>query len=93
MYEKSLNCREPTPIAGGLESFVCANDAALFLGIHAKTVMRLAREGAVPAYSISDGTRHHWRFLLSELDKWMRSRINSKSHPVRPCPPNLKGGN
>ena len=93
MDERTVNCREQAPSTDSFEAFLCANDAALFLGVHAKTLMRLAREGVVPAYSISDGRRHHWRFLLSELDKWMRSRINSKSHPVRPCPPNLKGGN
>ena len=43
--------------------------------------MRLARDGSVSAYSFSDGHRRRWRFLKSELDKWMRSRINSTSHP------------
>jgi hypothetical protein len=45
--------------------------------------MKLARERAVPAYSFGDGARRHWRFLKSELDIWMRSRLNSTSHPVR----------
>src|SRR5690349_7886281 len=65
------------------EPYVNATDAAEFLGIHPKTLMRLAREGVVPAYSFTDATRHHWRFLKSELDIWMRSRLNSTPHPVR----------
>ena len=70
-------------LALNLEPYVNATDAADFLGIHPKTLMRLARDGAVPAYSFTDGTRHRWRFLKSELDIWMRSRLNSTSHPVR----------
>ena len=70
-------------LALNLEPYVNATDAADFLGIHPKTLMRLARDGVVPAYSFTDGTRHRWRFLKSELDIWMRSRLNSTSHPVR----------
>jgi len=68
------------------EPYVDAKEGAAFLRLHPKTLMRLAREGIVPAYSFSDGVRHHWRFLLSELDTWMRSRVNSTAHPVRPRP-------
>ena len=70
------------------EPYVDAKEGAAFLRLHPKTLMRLAREGVVRAYPFSDGIRHHWRFLLSELDTWMRSRVNSNAHPVRPCPAN-----
>ena len=70
------------------EPYVDAKEGAAFLRLHPKTLMRLAREGVVRAYSFSDGVRHHWRFLLSELDTWMRSKVNSNAHPVRPCPAN-----
>jgi hypothetical protein len=70
------------------EHYVDAKEGAAFLRLHPKTLMRLAREGIVRAYSFSDGVRHHWRFLLSELDTWMRSKVNSNAHPVRPCPAN-----
>jgi excisionase family DNA binding protein len=66
-----------------LEPFVDAETAAAFLNIHPKTLMRLARQRTVPAYAFGDGVRRHWRFLKSELDKWMRSRLNSTAHPVR----------
>ncbi len=65
------------------EPYVDAAEAAQFLGIHPKTLMRLARTCQVPAYSFNDGARRRWRFLKSELDIWMRSRVNSISHPVR----------
>ena len=68
--------------ASNLEPYVDASEAARFLKIHPKTLMRLARERLVPA-SFNDGARHHWRFLKSELDICMRSRVNSISHPVR----------
>lgn len=70
------------------EPYVDAKEGAAFLRLHPKTLMRLAREGVVRAYSFSDGVRHHWRFLLSELDTWMRSKVNSNAHSVRPCPAN-----
>jgi len=69
------------------EPYVDAKDGAAFLRIHPKTLMRLAREGEVPAYSFSEGTRRHWRFLTSELDTWMRSKVNSNAHPVRSVSP------
>lgn len=79
------NAGKPHPF----EPYVDAKEGAAFLRLHPKTLMRLAREGVVRAYSFSDGVRHHWRFLLSELDTWMRSRVNSNPHhPVRPCPAN-----
>jgi hypothetical protein len=75
-------------VASGPEAYVDAAEGALFLRIHPKTLMRLARGGKVPAYSISEGTRRHWRFLISELDKWMKTKVNSSAHPVRPRPAN-----
>jgi excisionase family DNA binding protein len=74
---------ENVHLALDLEPYVDASDAADFLGIHPKTVMRLARNRIVPAYSFTNGTRRNWRFLKSELDIWMQTRVNSSSHPVR----------
>jgi len=72
-----------SPLVTELEPYVDAAEAAQFLGIHPKTLMRMARHGHIPAYSFNEGARRHWRFLKSELDIWMRSRINSNAHPVR----------
>jgi len=84
--------RVPVPAHDSLDSnsrpepYVDAQEGAAFLRIHPKTLMRLAREGSLPAYSFSEGTRRHWRFLISELDKWMKTKLNSSAHPVRPRP-------
>jgi Helix-turn-helix domain len=40
-------------------------------------VLRLARDGKIPAHDVGCGMkRRHWRFLLSQLDEWSRSRTN-----------------
>ena len=52
-----------------LEKFVTAKETAEFLNVHVRTVVRLAREGRIPAHPITAGAgrRVHWRFLLSEV--------------------------
>lgn len=57
-------------------------DAARFLNMHPKTVLRKAREGTIPAHPIG-GDRKRWHFYLSELDDWLRSQLISGSHPRR----------
>jgi excisionase family DNA binding protein len=63
------------------ERFLDAQEAAQFLGLHPRTVQRLAREGIIPAHPIGNGVRRRWRFLLSELDAWLRDRVHSPRHP------------
>lgn len=70
-----------------VEHYVTAAEAANFLSINRLTLMRMARAGAVPAHPLGNGLRRVWRFLLSELDWWMRNRVNS---PCRPCSPNRR---
>ena len=57
------------------EPYVGAKGGTAFLCVHPETLMRLARDGSVPAYPFSEGTRRHWRFLISELDKWMKTKV------------------
>lgn len=62
-----------------LERFVDAEEAAQFVGMHPKTLERLARKGTVPGHPIGEGYRRkRWRFLMSELDLWLRARIGHK---------------
>ena len=56
------------------EPFVDALEAAHFLKLHPKTLLRLARRKAIPAHPLTGRRRHIWRFLLSELDAWARGR-------------------
>lgn len=60
--------------ARSLERFVGPAEAAEFLGFSPKTVQKWAREGKVPAHAFGNSRRRFWRFLLSELDTWMRAQ-------------------
>jgi excisionase family DNA binding protein len=69
------------------EYYVDAEEAAKFLDIYRRTVLQMARDGIIPAHPLGNGRRKQWRLLLSELDEWMRGRINSGR---RPCSPNRR---
>lgn len=58
--------------------------ASLLGGIHPKTLQRMARRGEIPGYQIA----HRWYFRASELDAWLKSRVNSRSQSIR-----MNGGN
>lgn len=64
-----------------LEHFVDATEAANFIGVKRRTSLKMARDGVIPAHPLGDGVRKQWRFRLSELDEWLRNRVNS----ARPC--------
>ena len=66
-----------------IEHFVDADEVALFLKIDRRTVLRFVREGKIRAHPLDPtATKKDWRFLLSEVDAWMRSHVNSA---CRPC--------
>lgn len=66
-----------------LEPFLEAEEAASFVKYSPRHLKQLAREGKVPAHPRGDGQRRRWLFLLSELDAWMRGRVNSTCDPCR----------
>lgn len=67
------------------EPLLNINEGASLLGrIHPKTLQRMARRGEIPAYQIA----HRWYFRASELDAWLKSRLNSGSQSIR-----MNGGN
>jgi excisionase family DNA binding protein len=66
------------------EYFVDATEAARFLGLNRRTLLKMAREGVVPAHPLGEGARKMWRFLLSELDEWLRMRVHSGRRPCSP---------
>jgi excisionase family DNA binding protein len=57
----------------------CEAAAKLLGNIHVKTLQRYARRGTLPGYRVAG----HWYFRATELDAWLRSRINSSCHPCR----------
>jgi Helix-turn-helix domain len=66
--------RIPSP-----ERFIDACEAADFVKLNRKTLLRFARQGSVPAHPLSCNKRRKWRFLISELDAWARAKVNSTS--------------
>ena len=61
------------------EAFLDPHQAAAFLNLDPRTLLRWAREGIVPAHPLSGHKRRTWRFLASELEAWAASRVNSAS--------------
>jgi excisionase family DNA binding protein len=78
---------QPPLIPAGMSKFThafeplvgCGEAARLLGNIHVKTLQRYARRGDIPGYQIGG----HWYFRASELDSWLRSRINLSCHPCR----------
>lgn len=70
----------PSDISPRIEPYVDSKRAAEFLAFDCKTVQRLSREGKLPAHPVLSGShnlRRTWRYKLSELDEWARTRRNS----------------
>ncbi len=68
-----------------LENRVCFEpllddgQAAELLGIHPKTLQRLARVGEIPAHRVG----RFWRYRASELDAWLREPMNSSGGVIQ----------
>jgi excisionase family DNA binding protein len=59
------------PNPGHFERLLDSDEAAALLGIHKKTLQRMARSGEVPGVQIGD----LWRFRASTLNEWLASRL------------------
>lgn len=77
--QQEPDSRGSESLAMGFERVLNTEEAAALLQIHPKTLQRMARQGAVPAFRIGD----LWRFRASSLDQWLRSGLCSKSHSCR----------
>lgn len=62
------------------EPLINTEEAAKLLGIHAKTLQLMAREGKVPGIRVGK----FWRFRKSQLDHWVQSGINCVGYAYRP---------
>lgn len=54
--------------------------AAAFLGIHYKTLERMARMGLVPAMKLGK----EWQFLISLLSEWRKEQMDLNLNKCRP---------
>jgi excisionase family DNA binding protein len=58
--------------------WLTAREAAAYLKVKPRTLVRWARRGLVPAHRLSGTGRITWRFLRSELDAMLcRSSVGS----------------
>jgi excisionase family DNA binding protein len=48
-----------------------ATEAAAYLRVQPRTILKWAKEGRIPAHALSGCQRITWRFLKSELDNAM----------------------
>ena len=60
------------------EPLLTPADAADYLRLHPKTVIRMAREHQVPAIRLGK----HWRFRSSDLTAFAASQVKSSCQPV-----------
>jgi excisionase family DNA binding protein len=60
------------------EQLLDDTEASALLGLHPKTLQKLARVGQVPAYRVG----RFWRYRASDLEMWLRSGANSDRQPV-----------
>ena len=74
-----------TSLIEHLEAVACfeplldSAQAARLLHLHPKSLQRKVRAGEIPAYK----TGKRWLFRASELDAWLRSRLQLSSHLCR----------
>lgn len=54
-------------------------EAAAYLRLHEKTVVRLAREKVIPALRLGK----HWRFRIEDLTAWAAAQVESIRQPDR----------
>jgi excisionase family DNA binding protein len=66
---------QPNVIAA--EKPINCQRAAEFLAVHPRTIKRMAAAGELPGHFRFG----RWYFYVSELDSWMRTELNSVSHP------------
>jgi excisionase family DNA binding protein len=75
MTFEPLNEPPGLDLCAAADRFLTPDEAAAYLGgLNGRTVTRWAREGYLPAYPIGEGKRRLWRFLESDLARWMLSR-------------------
>jgi excisionase family DNA binding protein len=77
--QSNLRGEDMMEILGQFEPLLDAEEAAAYLRVHPKTLMRMARNGEVPAIRIGK----YWRFRASALDAWIRASENRSSQPFR----------
>jgi len=58
---------------GSCEPLIDVETAAQLIGLHPKTVMRMARDKRIPAFHLG----RYWMFRPSLIDAWLNSQLQS----------------
>jgi excisionase family DNA binding protein len=61
------------------EPLITSEKAAQLLGIHPKTLQKMARSRKIPAVRVGK----YWRFRKSDLDSWVRASVNCSGYAYR----------
>jgi excisionase family DNA binding protein len=70
-----------------MESFVSTKQVAEFLGLAPRTIVRMAREGRIPAHPVTGTARRTWRFRLGEVALFFAPQPATPIfEPERPSP-------
>lgn len=56
-----------------MEGLLTPEQADDYLQVHAKTAVRMARQGELPGMRV----RKHWRFRRSDLEAWAEQQVKS----------------
>jgi excisionase family DNA binding protein len=62
-----------------IEPLMDVESAAKALRLHPKTLMRMAREGLIPAFHVG----RYWLFRASLIDAWLSEKLQSS--PANSC--------
>jgi excisionase family DNA binding protein len=71
--DKNTTTLRQVASVANFEQLLDSEEAAALLGIHKKTLQRMARNGQVPGFQIGD----LWRFRASSLNEWLGSKLAS----------------
>jgi predicted site-specific integrase-resolvase len=58
-----------------------ATEAAAIMRMDARTLIRWARLGYVPAHPLGEGKRRLWRFIEDEILDWFEKRSQVQKRP------------
>jgi len=65
------------------QEVMTVRDVAAFLRLHEQTVYKMAKDGTLPAYKISN----RWRFVRLDVEQWLSHRRSNGLGYVNVSPP------
>jgi excisionase family DNA binding protein len=68
----------PISIADPFQRLWTPTDAASYLCLHEKTIIRMARLKQIPAIRLGK----HWRFRATDIVAWAAGQVESNRQPV-----------